>query len=281
MTDLAVVPPPPKSPAGKDMVWVPGGAFLMGSEDFYPEERPVHRVSVDGFWMDEHPVTVAEFRRFVEATGYVTVAERPPDPADYPDADPELLVPGLARLPQDRAGRSTSTTSATGGRTCPGATGSGPRARAARSTAATATRSSTSPTRTPRPTPPGRARSCRPRPSGSARRAAASRARPSPGATSTAPGGRPMANTWQGGFPWQNLRARRLRGHVAGRQLPAERLRPLRHGRQRVGVDVRLLHAARTRTRSQQRVLRAAQPAGRRADELRDRRRRATRSRAG
>jgi formylglycine-generating enzyme required for sulfatase activity len=76
------------------MVWVPGGTFLMGSEDFYPEERPVHRVTVDGFWMDAHPVTNAEFRRFVKATGYVTVAERPPDAADYPDADPELLVPG-------------------------------------------------------------------------------------------------------------------------------------------------------------------------------------------
>jgi formylglycine-generating enzyme required for sulfatase activity len=76
------------------MVWVPGGDFLMGSEAFYPEERPVHRVGVDGFWMDEHPVTVAAFRRFVDETGYVTVAERPLDPADYPDADPALLGPG-------------------------------------------------------------------------------------------------------------------------------------------------------------------------------------------
>jgi len=85
----------PLGPApGKDMVWVPGGEFLMGSDDFYPEECPVHRVAVDGFWMDEHPVTVAEFRRFVKATGYRTWAERPPEPADYPDADPELLVPG-------------------------------------------------------------------------------------------------------------------------------------------------------------------------------------------
>jgi formylglycine-generating enzyme required for sulfatase activity len=76
------------------MVWVPGGTFRMGSEDWYPEERPVHTVHVDAFWMDEHAVTVAEFRRFVKATGYVTVAERPLDPADYPDALPELLVPG-------------------------------------------------------------------------------------------------------------------------------------------------------------------------------------------
>jgi len=76
------------------MTWVPGGTFRMGSADFYPEERPVHQAAVDGFWMDSAPVTVAEFRRFVTATGYVTVAERPPDPAEYPDADPVLLVPG-------------------------------------------------------------------------------------------------------------------------------------------------------------------------------------------
>jgi formylglycine-generating enzyme required for sulfatase activity len=76
------------------MVWVPGGTFLMGSDDFYREERPVHRVAVGGFWMDEHPVTVAEFRRFVKATRNVTVAERAPDAADYPGADPDLLVPG-------------------------------------------------------------------------------------------------------------------------------------------------------------------------------------------
>jgi formylglycine-generating enzyme len=88
------------SPASKTeapaegMAWIPAGTFLMGSEDFYPEERPVHRVSIDAFWMDEHPVTAAQFRRFVRETGYATVAERPLEPADYPDADPDLLVPG-------------------------------------------------------------------------------------------------------------------------------------------------------------------------------------------
>ena len=176
----------------------------MGSEDFYPEERPVHRVTVDGFWMDEHPVTVAEFRRFVQATGYVTVAERPLDPADYPDADPELARPRVARVPARRPGRSTCATSATGGTTSRARTGSAPRARAAPSTAASGTRSCTSPTTTRLPTPTGPARSCRPRPSGSTRPAAGSRARRSPGATSF-PDGQPMANTWQGEFPWQNL----------------------------------------------------------------------------
>ena len=77
-----------------DMCWIPGGTFAMGSDEFYPEERPVHRVSVDGFWMDAMPVTAAQFRRFVRETAYVTYAERPLDAALYPDADPELLVPG-------------------------------------------------------------------------------------------------------------------------------------------------------------------------------------------
>jgi formylglycine-generating enzyme len=76
------------------MKWVPGGEFAMGSRSFYPEERPVRRVAVEGFWIDEHPVTVAEFRRFVKATGHVSVAERPLDPAQYPDAEPSALVPG-------------------------------------------------------------------------------------------------------------------------------------------------------------------------------------------
>lgn len=75
------------------MVWVPGGEFAMGSEDHYEEEAPVHRVRVDGFWMDAHTVTNAEYKRFVTETGYVTKAERPADPADYPDALPELLAP--------------------------------------------------------------------------------------------------------------------------------------------------------------------------------------------
>ena len=63
---------------------LPAGEFAMGSEDFYPEEAPVRRVEVEGFWIDERPVTVGQFRRFVKQTGYVTVAERPLDPALVP-----------------------------------------------------------------------------------------------------------------------------------------------------------------------------------------------------
>jgi formylglycine-generating enzyme len=93
---------PHKNLPHKNMAWVPGGGFLMGSADFYPEERPVREVEVQGFWVDEHPVTVAEYRRFVRATGYVTVAERPLDPARYPEADPALLYPGsLVFFPTD------------------------------------------------------------------------------------------------------------------------------------------------------------------------------------
>jgi formylglycine-generating enzyme required for sulfatase activity len=73
---------------------LPGGTFAMGSEEFYPEEAPVREAAVGPFAIDRHPVTVAEFRRFVTDTGYVTVAERPLDPALYPDADPDQLVPG-------------------------------------------------------------------------------------------------------------------------------------------------------------------------------------------
>jgi formylglycine-generating enzyme required for sulfatase activity len=76
------------------MVEITGGRFRMGSEDFYPEERPVREIEVGDFWIDPHPVTASDYRRFVRETGYVTVAERPLDPDGYPDADPELLVPG-------------------------------------------------------------------------------------------------------------------------------------------------------------------------------------------
>lgn len=80
----------------RDMVWIPGAKHLMGSDTDYPEERPAHPVEVDGFFLDHHPVTNAEFRRFVEATGHVTFAEIAPTAEQYPDAKPELLVPGSA-----------------------------------------------------------------------------------------------------------------------------------------------------------------------------------------
>jgi formylglycine-generating enzyme len=76
------------------MVFVAGGIFRMGSDRHYPEEAPVHRASVDGFFMDRTPVTNREFRRFVNATGYVTFAETRPNPKDYPGALPRMLKAG-------------------------------------------------------------------------------------------------------------------------------------------------------------------------------------------
>jgi formylglycine-generating enzyme required for sulfatase activity len=84
-----------KDSAPEGMVWIPGGQFWMGSErPDMVDARPVHRVTVDGFWMDRTEVTNEQFERFVAATGYKTVAERPPDPKQFPDAKPENLVPG-------------------------------------------------------------------------------------------------------------------------------------------------------------------------------------------
>ncbi|WP_425276908.1 formylglycine-generating enzyme family protein [Spirosoma oryzicola] len=77
------------------MVWLQGGTYEMGSDEF-ADARPVHPVSVKGFWMDEHEVTNAQFAQFVKATGYKTVAERPLDAADYPDVPADQLVPGSA-----------------------------------------------------------------------------------------------------------------------------------------------------------------------------------------
>jgi formylglycine-generating enzyme len=82
--------------AVEGMVSLGSGAFQMGSGQFYPEERPVRRASVEAFAIDAHPVTNEQFARFVTATGYVTLAERPVTASDYPDADPALLVPGSA-----------------------------------------------------------------------------------------------------------------------------------------------------------------------------------------
>jgi len=76
------------------MVWVPPGKSVIGSDAHYVEERPAHLASIDGFWIDRYPVTNDRFAEFVDATGYITFAELPPNPADYPGAIEELLRPG-------------------------------------------------------------------------------------------------------------------------------------------------------------------------------------------
>ncbi|RPI82377.1 MAG: formylglycine-generating enzyme family protein [Planctomycetaceae bacterium] len=94
----------PVGPAVPGMVWIPGGEFTMGTDsaDAWSDEKPAHQVAVDGFWMDEHEVTNAQFREFVDATGYVTTAEKAPDLDEImsqvapgtPPPDPQDLVPG-------------------------------------------------------------------------------------------------------------------------------------------------------------------------------------------
>ena len=93
--DVARPVPGPDPAAGSTagMAWVPGGRFWRGSDEFY-DSRPVREVEVDGFWVDRTEVTNAQFARFVAATGYRTVAERPLDPSQFPGANPADLVPG-------------------------------------------------------------------------------------------------------------------------------------------------------------------------------------------
>jgi formylglycine-generating enzyme len=81
-------------PPGFNMAWVPAATFRMGSDDHYREEAPAHAIAVEGFWIDPTPVTAGRFAEFVRDTGHVTVAERPLDPAEFPGAPPENLVPG-------------------------------------------------------------------------------------------------------------------------------------------------------------------------------------------
>jgi formylglycine-generating enzyme required for sulfatase activity len=88
--------PPPGVGAPDGMAWIPAGSFAMGSDTHYAEEAPVQRVAVDGFWIDRHPVTNAQFARFVAATGYVTLAERPVPRERHPGLADALRVPGAA-----------------------------------------------------------------------------------------------------------------------------------------------------------------------------------------
>lgn len=87
-----------RNTAHANMIRLPGGVFTMGSDRHYPEEKPAHTVRVGAFWIDRHAVTNRQFAQFVAATGHVTLAEKPADPADYPGADPTLLLPSSVVL---------------------------------------------------------------------------------------------------------------------------------------------------------------------------------------
>ena len=151
--------------------WIPSATFRMGSDEHYVEEGPAREVAVDGFWIDRVPVTNDRYAAFVADAGYVTVAERPLDPAQFPGAPAENLVPGsmvFTGTPGPVDLRHLNLWWAW----TPGAGWSSPEGPESDLDGRGRTRSSTWPTRTRRRSPPGTAPSCRRRPSGSSRRAA-------------------------------------------------------------------------------------------------------------
>jgi formylglycine-generating enzyme required for sulfatase activity len=172
------------------MIFIPGGTFRMGSDRHYPEEAPVHRVTVNSFWIDCTPVTNRQFKEFVRATGHKTFAEIPPDPKSYPGALPHMLYAGsLVFTPPHRPVdlknfgewwtylKDANWRHPYGLRSNINALDNHPVVHVAYSDALT---------------PNGRARSCRPKQNGNTPRAAASRALSSPGAMSSHPAG----GTW-------------------------------------------------------------------------------------
>ncbi|CCD01845.1 protein of unknown function (plasmid) [Azospirillum baldaniorum] len=273
-TDAPACCPKPAAPLdqGQDhlqdqgMVWIPGGTFRMGSDRHYREESPTHRVAVDGFWMDAVAVTNEQFRRFVAATGYVTVAERPLDPVDYPGALPGMLQPGA--LVFHKASRPVDLRNlANWWSYVPGANWRNPEgAGAAESTTA----------RT-HPVVPRRVRGCRGLcPLG--REDAAHGGRMGvrrawrPGRHDLLLGRRVHAGRPPHGqhvaraVSLAKSGVRRVRAHRSGRFLPRQRLRPVRHGGQCVGVDLRLVQRPASGRRGQA-LLHSEQPTRRPAGE--------------
>jgi formylglycine-generating enzyme required for sulfatase activity len=185
------------------LISLASGEFVMGSSRSHREEGPRRRVWVDAFAIDQTSVTNAQFAAFVATTGYVTVAEHPPDVRDYPDMNPALGVPGGSLVFHKPAGpvtlRIRRTVAFRARRLLPPFR----RVPAARLTRSTTTRWCTSHTLTRKPTPPGRARRCQLRRSGNSLLGAGSVPEYAWG-DQQAPGGAMLANYWQGLFPFAN-----------------------------------------------------------------------------
>ena len=203
------------------MVWIPGGTFRRGSDE-ESDAQPVREIEIDGFWMDRTEVTNAQFAAFVSATGYVTVAEQPPDPRLFPDAPASCWYPARSCSAPPRA-RLISGNRSPGGDISPERTGGIPKAPAARSRAERIIRSCTSAGMTRKLSRAGLASGCRPRPSGSMPRGALERKQYAWG-DEFRPGGQWRANTWQGRFPAQNTGCGWLPDDGAGGVIPAQRI---------------------------------------------------------
>ncbi len=255
-----------------NMVRLPGGVFTMGSDRHYPEEKPAHTVRVGAFWIDRHAVTNRQFAQFVAATGHVTLAEKPADPADYPGADPTLLLPSSVVLVPPTGAVDTGNIY-NWWQYLAGADWRHPRGPGssleglddhpvvhvafadALAYATWAGKELPSEAEWEYASKGG------------------SDATEFPWGDELVPDGRFMANTWQGEFPWENQMLDGFEFTAPVGSFPAQRFRPLRHDRKRVGMDRRLvpgprphpedlLHAGKPAWR---RTRREHRPAGRRA----------------
>ena len=238
-------PPPASAPEG--MVWIPGGRFWMGCEGCNLRDAlPAHAVEVDGFWMDQAPVTNAEFTRFTEATGYVTVAERRPEPRDFPETPPESLTAGSVVF-SPPAREFPGMRYVDWWRWVPGASwrhpegpGSDLRGRADHPVVHVAFEDADAYARWAGKRLPTEAQY------EFAARGGLDRRRYAWG---DEPGARRALGRQHlpGPLPGAECRRRRIGGHVAGRRVPAPTVRPARHGRQRLAVDRRLVRCRRVR----------------------------------